>query len=205
MTQRGGSDGVRLDRSVGDLLDGLGDGRISGPAGCSAAVTAALAASLVMRTARSAQRWPDGPGTIAQAEALQRRLLSLAQRDQDAHEQALTLLAQAAGTEQPAHVGPGQRDGELATALQRAASVPLAIAQTAADVALLAAGAAHSGPPETRADAQAAVDLARAASAAAARLVLANLTVPADHPLARQAQLAVDVADRAHRDSEGGE
>lgn len=194
---------MSADPTIGDLLDALGDGRVSGPAGHSAAIAAALAASLVTRTARRAAQWPEAPGTVAQAEALRRRLLSLARRDHDAHQRASMLLGRA-GVPEPAdgHAAPGDRDRELAAALHRAATVPLAIAEAAADVAVIAASGARHGPPHCRADAQAAADLAHGAAVAAARLVRVNLAVSPGHELARRAQTAVETADDARREAE---
>ena len=146
-----------------------------GPAGGSAAALAAtMAAGLVRLVARVSSEWPDAPGVAAQASALGDRSLALADDDHRVYARALAELA-----------SPG-RDATLGTALRRAAEVPLQIAETAADVALLAALAAQEGSETVRGDAWAAAALAEAATVSAARLVHVNLaTRPNDALCAR--------------------
>jgi formiminotetrahydrofolate cyclodeaminase len=87
--------------------------------------------------------------------------------------------------------------GVLGLALQRAAAVPLTIAECAADVADLAALVADRADPEARADAAAAALLAAGAAQAAAHLVKINLGVLSDDERAQQADAAVDGSRRA--------
>jgi formiminotetrahydrofolate cyclodeaminase len=75
--------------------------------------------------------------------------------------------------------------------------VPLTIAETAADVAGLAALAAREGADHVRADAWAAATLAEASSAAAARLVHVNLATRPDDELSTRADLAARAAAAA--------
>ena len=146
-----------------------------GPAGGSAAALAAtMAAGLVRLVARVSSEWPDAPGVAAQASALGDRSLALADDDHRVYARAMAELA-----------SPG-RDATLGAALRRAAEVPLQIAETAADVALLAALAAQEGSETVRGDAWAAAALAEAATVSAARLVHVNLaTRPNDALCAR--------------------
>ena len=80
-----------------------------------------------------------------------------------------------------------------------AAEVPLALAEAAADVALLAADATERADGASRADAAAAAALAAGAARAAAKLVAINLsTQPGDERIAA-AERAVEAADDAAR------
>jgi formiminotetrahydrofolate cyclodeaminase len=160
--------------TVGRLQDVLADAG-PGPAGGSAAALAAtMAAGLVRLVARVSSDWEDAPGIAAQASALGDRSLALADDDHRVYAHAMAELA------------APERDASLGAALRRAAEVPLQIAETAADVAVLAALAARDGSDVVRGDAWTAAALAEAASAAAARLVHVNLaTRPADELCAR--------------------
>ena len=90
---------------------------------------------------------------------------------------------------------PEQRDFALGAALVRAAEVPLAIAEAAADVAELAALAAADGAPHLRPDATAAAALAEAAIRAATHLVEINLAiVPGDRHTEAAARLSAAAA-----------
>src|SRR6478609_7000800 len=125
-----------------------------------AGVSASFAAALVAKVAARSDGWSGAPGARAQASDLRDRLLALAAQDALAYETALGHLE--------------RRDAGLARALATAADVPLALAETSADVALLA-GAAR----------------------AAAKLVAVNLaTTPGDERIAA-AQRAVETAEDA--------
>ena len=185
-----------LGLTLRDWLQGLA---ARGPApggGSAAAFTAATAASLVGMTARlSADSWPDARGAAAQADALCARLAGLAQADAEAYSESLERLARAE------EVPDERRDFELGEALSQAAATPLAIAETAADVAVLAAEAADRGEPKVRADAESAAALAAAAAHVAARLVEVNLvTLPADARV-EKAKAAAETAASASRHS----
>jgi methenyltetrahydrofolate cyclohydrolase len=153
-----------------------------GPAGGSAAALAAtMAAGLVRLVARVSDDWADAPGVAAQASALGDRALALADDDHRVYARAMAQLASP------------ERDTALGAALRRAAEVPLQIAETAADVAILASLAAEEGSETVRADAWAAAALAEAATVSAARLVHVNLATRREDPLRARA----DDASRA--------
>ena len=153
-----------------------------GPAGGSAAALAAtMAAGLVRLVARVSDDWADAPGVAAQASALGDRALALADADHRVYARAMAQLASP------------ERDTALGAALRRAAEVPLQIAETAADVAILASLAAEEGSETVRADAWAAAALAEAATVSAAKLVHVNLATRREDPLRARA----DDASRA--------
>ena len=154
-----------------------------GPAGGTAAALATtMAAGLVRLVARVSEGWSDAPGVAAQASALGDRSLALADDDHRVYARAMAELA-----------APG-RDANLGAALRRAAEVPLQIAETAADVTMLAALAAHEGSETVRADAWAAAALAEAATVSAARLVHVNLATRPDDDLSTRADEAARAA-----------
>ena len=158
----------------------------AGPAGGSAAALAAtMAAGLVRLVARVSADWADAPGVAAQASALGDRSLARADADHRVYARAMAELA-----------APG-RDATLGAALRRAAEVPLQIAETAADVTMLAALAAREGSETVRADAWAAATLAEAATASAARLVHVNLATRPDDDLTTRADEAARAAASA--------
>lgn len=161
-----------------------------GPAGGSAAALAAtMASGLVRLVARVSPDWEEAPGVAAQAAALGDRALLLADDDHRVYTEALAQLR------------ASDHDATLGMALRRAAEVPAHIAETAADVAVLAALAAKEGADAVRADAWAAATLAEAASVAAARLVHVNLaTTPRDALLTR-ADVAADAATAARQEA----
>jgi formiminotetrahydrofolate cyclodeaminase len=143
----------------------------SAPGGGSvAAIVTGFAASLAAMTARfSTEQWEDAPGAVAQAEALRRRVLPLADEDARAYESFLEARRLSE------KIGPEARDAAIGAALSHAADVPLAIAETALDVASLAAELAERGNPNLRGDAATAVLLSEAAVRATANLVEINL------------------------------
>ena len=77
-------------------------------------------------------------------------------------------------TGNPATLTPTTGAGEIRAALEAATAVPLAVAEVAADVAVLGARLVAAGNPNLEGDANAAVELGRAATRAAARLVQIN-------------------------------
>ena len=158
----------------------------AGPAGGSAAALATtMAAGLVRLVARVSHDWEEAPGIAAQAAALGDRSLALADDDHRAYAQALAQLRNP------------ERDASLGRALRRAAEIPARIAETAADVAALAALAARDGAQSVRADAWTAATLAEAAGVAAARLVHVNLATRPDDELFTRADLAAQAATAA--------
>lgn len=157
-----------------------------GPAGGSAAsLAAAMAAGLVRLVARVSEEWDEAGGVAAQAAALGDRALQLADDDHHVYARAMAELR-----------SPGH-DARLGQALRRAAEVPLAIAETAADVTILAALAAREGSETVRGDAWAAATLSEAASVAAARLVHVNLATVPDDALCTGADAAARAATAA--------
>jgi methenyltetrahydrofolate cyclohydrolase len=146
--------------------------------GAAAAHVAALAASVAAAAAdRSRERWEEAGGACAQAQALRRRAIELAEREQGAYAVAREALAQR-GRPRPAG-SPREhqqaRDWRLRVAVEEAAAPPLELAASAADIALLAGVRAAQCSDEVRADAVIAAELAAAAASAAARLVQINL------------------------------
>jgi methenyltetrahydrofolate cyclohydrolase len=140
--------------------------------GSAAAVTVAMAAGLVAMVARCSKgSWPDAPGVAAQALQIQKRAGLLASADATAWDEALDALRRAKEGE-----GTGD-DAALQLRLERAAAVPLEIAQLAADVADLAALAGEHCEGTFQADAAAAAALAAGAARAALHLVEVNLGV----------------------------
>ena len=183
-----------LDLTVRGWLDELGE---EGPApggGSAAAMTAAMGAALVGMAARiSADSWPEAGGICAQASALGVRLADLAQADSDDYRASLDMLERVQDSPDE------RRDRELAAALDRSARTPLAIAETACDVVLVAREARERVEPKVQADVDAAVALAAAAAQAAARLVEVNLSATRDDPRVEQARAAAETAARAMR------
>lgn len=183
-----------LDASVREFLDGVASEAPAPGAGSVAALVAAAAAGLAAMVARGSPDWDESGAAVAQAETLRERLTPLAPDDAEAWEAALAALGL------PADLEPEARNTLLAEALARAAALPLAIADAAADVAQLAATCAEQGSPAFRADAAAAAMLAEGAARAAAHLVEINLTVTAeDERLVRARRAADDAAAASGR------
>jgi formiminotetrahydrofolate cyclodeaminase len=177
-----------LEGSVDALLDAIASEEPLPASGTAAALVGAMAAGLVAKVGRVSRDWEDGQAVAAQARALRLRLALLAHADTEAYGAALAAMRL------PKELPQEQRDAILGRSLERAADVPLAIADAAADVADLAAVAAERGKPALVADAVAAAELADGAARAAALLVGVNLaTGPGD---ARTA-LAADTVRRA--------
>jgi len=174
-----------------ELAELISSGEAVPASGWVAGVSAAFAAALVAKAAGRSEGWSDSAGARAQALDLRDRLLALAAQDTRAYETALEALE--------------QRHSTLARALDAAAAVPLALAETAADVALLAAQASECADGAARADASAAAALAAGAARAAAKLVAVNLaTAPGDERLAAAAR-AVETAEDAAKSALGAE
>src|SRR5262245_41828007 len=164
--------------------------------GSAAAVTVAMAAGLVAMVPRcSKTTLPDAPGVAAQALQIQRRAGPLASADASAWDEALDALGKAKAGE-----GTGD-DAALPLGLERAAAVPLEIAQLAADVADLAALAGERCEGTFQADAAAAAALAAGAARAALHLVEVNLGVREGDARLKQAreieQAAASASERA--------
>jgi formiminotetrahydrofolate cyclodeaminase len=179
-----------LGLTLRELLDALA-GESTPASGTAAALVGAMAAELVAMTARACDGWPEGPGVAAQARALSARLLPLAHEDAAAFRRVLDLRARAKSDE-----------AALGSALDRAAEVPLRIADATTTVAELAELAVGRAAGHERADAVAAAALAEGAARAAAALVHANLaTRPGDQRSTQAEQLvraAAAARERAH-------
>jgi methenyltetrahydrofolate cyclohydrolase len=184
-----------LDLRLGDFLERLGTGKPAPGSGSASALTVAIAAGLVAMVARrSADSWPDSAGIAAQALTLQARAAPLALADAQVWQQALEALA-------AVEENHATQNGDLAEKLDLSTTVPLQIAEAAADTASLAALAAELGEGTYRPDAVAAAVLAAAGARAAAHLVAVNLTVQeGDQRLLRaraSEQAATEAAARA--------
>ena len=191
VTGGGSRDADFLTLALGTFHDALEEPGPLPAGGAAAATAGALAASLVAMTARATSDWSEGSGVAAQALKLRRRLATLARTDAEAFAAVLSQL-DAPGRERG-------RDTRLALALERASELPLAIAETAADVAALAAFAADRCVQRHRADAVAAAALAEGAALAAAHFVATNLlAAPGDERTAR-ARAAAEAASAARR------
>lgn len=181
-----------LDAPLGDLLDKLaGEGPAPG-GGSAAAIVVAMAASLVSMVARASKdHWAEAGGTIGQADAFRARVAPLAHADAEAYKDALTMLRRREELEER------YRDQAIRDALERAAEIPMRIAESGSDLACLAALLAENGNPEVRADAVAASVLAEGGARAAAMLVETNLGATGDDPRVRHVRTLVAVAAEA--------
>jgi methenyltetrahydrofolate cyclohydrolase len=184
--------GDLLDAPLGELLETLAD---EGPApggGSAAAIVVAMAAGLVTKVARASKDyWPGAGGVIGQAETFRARVAPLAQADAEVYVEALRALR---GREA---IQERYRDQQLRDALERAAEIPLRIAEAGSDLACLAALLVENGDPEVRADAAAASILAESGVRVAAKLVETNLGATPDDPRVRHAHSLVAVAVEA--------
>jgi formiminotetrahydrofolate cyclodeaminase len=138
---------------------------------------------------------PDATGISAQALVLQDRAITLARTDAEAWDEASDALRAASDPD-----SVPERRGLLEQALDRAAAIPLEVAELGADTAALATLAAERCEPSVRADAVAAAALAAGGSRAAAHLVEVNLGVrPGDPRLERARATEQAAADSARR------
>jgi formiminotetrahydrofolate cyclodeaminase len=169
---------------VGALLDEVAS-RTPAPGGGSvSALAVAFAAGLAEMAARfSDGNWPEAARAAARAAELRERAAALAPADAEAYEAVLAARGEDGGA-----------------ALERAAAIPLELAELAAEVAELAADAAEHGNPNLRGDAAAGAALAEAGARAAANLVAINLRArPEDGRPARAACFAAEAAEAAAR------
>ena len=89
------------------------------------------------------------------------------------------------------------------TALERAAEIPIRIAEAGSDLACLGALLVQNGNPEVRADAAIACVLAEGGTRAAAKLVETNLGATLDDPRVRHVRTLVGVATGSVRTRAG--
>ena len=153
--------------------------------GTASAAGCALGAALAEMAARFAGRDDDA----ARAAALCAEALRLGEADLMAY--APVLEAQRLPGDDP------QRPARVAAAKAAAADVPLAIAETAAQVAELARALARSGRRSLVGDALAGADIAAGACRAAARLVEIDLAGAREDPRVGRARAAVARAEAA--------
>ena len=170
---------------LAELLDVLSGTQVVA-SGSAAALAGAMAAEIVVMVARASTGWREAPGAAAQARALSARLVPLASADAKAFARVIDLRAD-----------PDADERDLGPALDRAAELPLAIADAACATAELAATAAGWGIGYERADAIAAAALAEGATRAAAALVHANLTTVRGDARAAHADALVALATAA--------
>ena len=187
-----GMAGDLLDAPLGELLDTLAGETPAPGGGSAAAIVVAMAAGLVAKVARSSLGyWDEAGGVIGQAETFRARVAPLAQADAEAYDEALSALR---GREELAE---RYRDQQLRAALERAAEIPMRIAETGCDLACLAALLVENGNPEVRADAAAASILAESGARIAAKLVETNLGATEADPRVRHVHSLVAVAGEA--------
>lgn len=178
------STGTSAATSLDHLLDELEAPAPSRSGGSAAAFTGAMAAALLAMVGRASGDWAEGAGTAERAHELRERLLELG--DADARAYAAVIRAMS-----PSAASRAERDAALGQALVVAALMPLAIAETSADVAELASLAARHAKPSVQPDAVVAAALAEAAAHAGAHLVEVNLaTIPGDGLTDRAAEMA---------------
>jgi formiminotetrahydrofolate cyclodeaminase len=168
-----------LQEPVDQFLDRIASAESAPAGGSVAAVAVAMAAGLVAMAARLAHEWPKAGEVVEQAESLRSKLATLALADEDAYAKVTEALR--LSPESPS------RAAQLEAALSGAADVPLAVAEAAAEVAVLAALVAHEGNDRLRGDALVAAELAEAGARGAAELVAINLA-GRDDPRVRRAQ-----------------
>jgi formiminotetrahydrofolate cyclodeaminase len=174
------------------MLDVLTDAKRTAAGGSAAALTGAMAAAVTSKAALISGL----PAAAAQADALRTRLVLYARLDADALTAARYALRDA--TDLDVHqVGNDRRDFQLGRTLHRAAAVPAAIAETCADVAVLAATFHDRCEPDFQPDLVVSATLAAAAARAGAHLVAINLGVGPDDESAVNASAAAAAASTA--------
>jgi len=186
------SPGDMLAAPLADVLGHIASEIPSPAGGSAAAIAVAMGASLTAMCARNSRAdWPEARGATAQAETLRARIEPLAQADAEAYDSAL------AAFRLPELLEPEVRDATLGVALERAAAIPLAIAEVGADVADLAATLAENGSAQVRGDAVAGALLAEAGTRAAAHLVRINLGATSDDARVIRARANAEAAARS--------
>jgi methenyltetrahydrofolate cyclohydrolase len=200
---------------LGDLLDRVASGGPGPSGGACAAWACALGAGLIELAAGVSLSHAESAGAhrrmrelCARAGELRAGAVGLADRDVASYAAVLAAQRRARGGE----AGPGgggtatPRGGEadgLPAALSAAAEAPLLIAETAAEVASLAAETARTATTGLRGDAIAGSLLAEAAARAAAELVAINLAATPDDPRLGRARDASERAAAARSEALG--
>jgi methenyltetrahydrofolate cyclohydrolase len=170
------------DRPLAGLLDVIAAPDPAPGGGSSAAIAAALAAALLEMSASIELAREPSPEEVGaelpdRAAELRQELLELADRDLSSYAPVLDALRLPAGHP--------ERAERLDAALTEASRTPLAIAEAAAEAAVLGARVTAASNPAIRGDALTGVLLAEAATVAAAALVEINLSGRDDADLAR--------------------
>ena len=180
-----------LDAPLSEFIETLASESAPG-GGSAAAVTVAMAAGLVVMVGRASKdHWPEAGGAIGQAETFLARVGPLVQADAEVYQDALALLRRRE------EVAERYRDQTLREALERAAEIPMRIAEAGSDLACLAALLVENGNPEVRADAAVACVLAEGGARAAAKLVETNLGATEGDPRVRHVRTLLAVAAEA--------
>jgi methenyltetrahydrofolate cyclohydrolase len=183
-----------VEQPLGRFLEEVAAAKPAPGGGTSAGFACALAAALVEMAARLARASisEDGP---ERARDLRGRALELAERELTSYEAVLAALRLPA--DDPDR---GQR---VEAALTEASGPPLAIAEAAAETAVLAIEVARASTPSVRGDALTGAVLAEAAAAAAASLVEINLAGRAGEALLDRARKARRRAGEARAEALG--
>lgn len=171
-------------------MDPVAYGEAAPGGGASAAVTVAFAAALAEMAARlSADHLAAASELAEQSERARQRVSPLAQADAVAYGSVIATRRE----------GRSVRD-----ALSEAADVPLAIAETGAEVSGIAFRLAQEGNPNLRGDALTATLLAEAGMRAAAALAQINLSAAeiVDDRLERANELTVRAVEAMRRNIE---
>jgi formiminotetrahydrofolate cyclodeaminase len=172
-----------LDCPVSELLDRLAAKQPTPGGGGAAAITAAMAAGLLGMAARfSTAQLIDSAGRAAHADRVRTQVAALAEQDAEAYQAVLAAFAL------PRQPDPQVRRGQIRRSLERAAQVPVQIAEIASDIATEAIELVKRGNPNLRGDAFTAAALAAAAARSAAELVRLNVEL---------GNLGGDLSDRA--------
>jgi methenyltetrahydrofolate cyclohydrolase len=180
-----------LDAPLSEFIETL-SGESAPGGGSAAAVTVAMAAGLVVMVGRvSTDHWQEAGGAVGQAETFLARVGPLVQSSAEAYKDAMALL------HRREEIAERYRDQTLREALERAAEIPMRIAEAGSDLACLAALLVQNGNPEVRADAAAACVLAEGGTRAAAKLVETNLGATEGDPRVRHVRTLVAVAAEA--------
>ena len=170
------------DEPLDALLAAFADRTPSPGGGAAAGIGCALGAAL----AEMGARFAGDDAAAERAAALRAQAMRLAEADAAGYAPVLEAVRLPRDTP--------DREARLHAALARAADVPLAIAEAAAEVAVLARRVAADGRPALTGDALTGAELAAGAARAAARLVAIDLEHAPEDPRAARARAAAERA-----------
>ncbi len=183
---------ARLISGVAELSEPVATQMADPPGGVATALVVALAAAVAAAAAEGSRAgWDQAPAVRAQAQALRRRALALAERDATAHAGARERLAARGGAHSQTE------DWELGQAIAAAAQPLVELARSARDLAQLAQLLAGHAEGDVRPDAVLAAMLAAGAARAAAHLVEVNLVAGADDRRVAEARACAREAETA--------